>query len=167
MATGSRTGKAARRKRSSGRVPAGRRSPRTNPKGSRAGGGKTTGAQVAAILKKQGPEVRALAQALRAFVRRQVPGVTESINPWGVPTFDDHGDLAYFMVHAGHVTFGFQRGAALKHPQRLLEGTGKSMRHVKIRTLQDLERPGLRELVKAAARLNRNEPREGMMVRKQ
>jgi len=166
VATGSRTGKAARRKRSSDHVPAGRPSPRAKPKGSRTGGGKTTGAQIAAILKKQGPEVRALAQALRAFVRRQVPGVTESINPWGVPTFDYHGDLAYFMVHAAHVTFGFQRGAALKDPQRLLEGTGKSMRHVKIRTLEDLERPGMRELVKAAARLNRKEPLPGTMARK-
>jgi len=167
LATATRAKTAASRKRSSGRVPAGRRSPRAKPKGSRAGGGKTTAAQIAAILKNQGPEVRALAQALRAFVRRQVPGVTESINPWGVPTFDDHGDLAYFMVHAGHVTFGFQRGAALKDPQRLLEGTGKSMRHVKIRTREDLKRPGLRELVKAAARLNREEPQEGMMGRKQ
>ena len=167
MATGSRAKKTASRKRPFDRVPVGRNVPRAKPKPSGAGSGKTTRAQIAAILKKQAPEVRSLAQALRAFVRKQVPGVTESINPWGVPTFDYHGELAYFMVHAAHVTFGFQRGAALKDPRRLLEGTGKSMRHVKIRTLEDLERPGMQELVKAAARLNRKEPQEGMMGRKQ
>lgn len=101
-----------------------------------------------------------------AFVRKQVPGVTESINPWGIPTFSYHGELAYFMVHAAHVTFGFHRGAALPDPQDLLEGTGKSMRHVKIRTLEDLERLGMQELVKAAAKLNRKEPLAAKMGRK-
>ncbi len=132
----------------------------------RAATGKTTSAQIAAILKKKDPELRAVAQALRTFVRRQVPGVTESINPWGIPTFDYHGPLAYFMVRAEHITFGFHRGAALRDPRRLLEGTGKSLCHVKLRTVEDLDRPGLRELLKTAARLNRKEPAEGMMARK-
>lgn len=126
----------------------------------RAGSGKrkSARAQIAGILKKKDPVLRSLAQGLRNFVHRQVPGVTESINPWGVPTFDYHGPLAYFMVHAGHITFGFHRGATLEDPRGLLEGTGKSLRHVKLRPRDDLERPGLRELVKAAARLNRKEP---------
>ena len=64
------------------------------------------------------------------------------INPWGIPTFDYHGPLAYFMVHAGHITFGFHRGAILEDPQGLLEGTGKALRHVKLRKQEDLERPG-------------------------
>lgn len=165
MATRGRTEKTAGRKRSSGHAPAGRSLPRAKAKGTGTGSGKTTGARIVRILKTRGPEVRALAQALRAFVRRQVPGVIESINPWGIPTFNYHGELAYFMVHAAHVTFGFQRGAALPDPQGLLEGTGKSMRHVKIRTLEDLERPGLRELVKSAARLNREESQQGMKGR--
>lgn len=161
MATRSRTKKTAGRKKSSGHAPAGRSFPRAKGKGS----GTTTRARIGRIPEPRGPAVRALAQALRAFVRRQVPGVTESINPWGIPTFHYHGELAYFMVHAAHVTFGFHRGAALPDPQGLLEGTGKSMRHVKIRTPADLERPALRELVNAAAKLNREEPQQGMKGR--
>lgn len=163
MAIRSRTRKTAGRKRSSGHAPAGRGLPRA--KGTGSGSGKTTSARIGRVLKTRGPAVRAIAQALRAFVRRQVPGVTESINPWGIPTFGYHGEMAYFMVHAAHVTFGFHRGAALPDPQDLLEGTGKSMRHVKIRTLKDLARAGMRELVKAAARLNREEPQQGMKGR--
>lgn len=128
----------------------------------RAGRRKSDRAQISGLLKRKDPLLRSLAQGLRTFVHRQVPGVTESINPWGIPTFDYHGPLAYFMVHARHITFGFHRGATLEDRQGLLEGTGKSLRHIKLRTREDLERPGLRELVKAAARLNRKEPLAGM-----
>jgi hypothetical protein len=44
----------------------------------------------------------------------------------------------------------------------LLEGTGKNIRHVKLRTVADLEQKGLPWLVLAAARLNGIEPMKGM-----
>lgn len=123
-------------------------------------------AEIARILGEKGPNLRGLAGALRTLVRKLVPGVRETINPWGIPTFDYHGPMAYFMVHAGHITFGFHRGASLADPERLLEGTGKSLRHVKLRTLDDLRRPALKALVKDAARLNRKEPQKRMAQNK-
>jgi hypothetical protein len=46
---------------------------------------------------------------------------------------------------------GFYRGVELADPARLLEGTGKKMRHKKIRTLADVANPALHDLVVAAA----------------
>src|SRR5579875_332133 len=45
------------------------------------------------------------------------------------------GDVpfAYVNVFRSHVNVGFFRGASLADPAHLLEGTGKSMRHVKLR----------------------------------
>lgn len=123
-------------------------------------------AEIARILGKKGPNLRGLAGALRTLVRKLVPGVRETINPWGIPAFDYHGPMAYFMVHAGHITFGFQRGVSLADPERLLEGNGKSLRHVKLRTLDDLRRPALKALIKDAARLNRKEPQKRMAQNK-
>ena len=41
--------------------------------------------------------------------------------------------FGYVNVFTSHVNVGFFRGAALPDPARLLEGTGKLMRHVKLR----------------------------------
>jgi len=48
----------------------------------------------------------------------------------------------------------------------LLEGTGKSLRHVKLREVEDLKRPELRKLIGKALKLNKREPTEGMGQRR-
>jgi hypothetical protein len=53
---------------------------------------------------------------------------------------------------AKHVVFGFYYGGELPDPHGLLEGTGAKMRHVKLHTPEDLRRPGLAELIAAAAK---------------
>ena len=70
--------------------------------------------------------------------------------------------MCFFMVAKNHVTFGFLRGASLPDPAKLLEGTGKNLRHVKLPTPEHLRTPALKKLIKAAARLNKKEPMEGM-----
>lgn len=123
---------------------------------------KSATTETTALLRKKPPAMGALAKGIRALVKKTAPGMTESINPWGIPTFESNGPMAYIIVHAKHITFGFHRGAGLKDPQDLLEGTGKSMRHVKMRNLADLRRPGLSQLIRDAARLNKKQPIKGM-----
>ena len=65
------------------------------------------------------------------------------------------------MVGKNHVTFGFHFGTSLQDPERLLEGTGKNIRHVKLRALEDVKRKGLKEMVEAAARFE-GKPMRGM-----
>lgn len=62
------------------------------------------------------------------------------------------GDAAFAYVNAftAHVNVGFFRGAELADPQRLLEGSGKFMRHVKLRTEPDARAAALRNLIDAA-----------------
>ena len=126
----------------------------------------TSSAQITALLQNKPSAMGALGKGIRALVKKTVPSMRESINPWGIPTFESNGPMAYFIVHAKHITFGFHRGAALKDSQDLLEGTGKSMRHVKMRSLEDLRRPGLSQLIRDAARLNKKQPMKGMARRK-
>ena len=58
--------------------------------------------------------------------------------------------VLYAMPHAAHVNLGLFRGAALPDPEGLPEGTGKALRHVKLRGPAELDRPGLRALLEAA-----------------
>ena len=60
--------------------------------------------------------------------------------------------FAYTSVHATHVNVGFYRGAELPDPAGLLQGTGKRMRHVKLRLAGDVDAAALRELIAAAYR---------------
>ena len=62
------------------------------------------------------------------------------------------GDAAFAYVNAfkAHVNVGFFRGAEIADPQRLLEGTGKFMRHVKLRPESDVNATALRKLIETA-----------------
>jgi uncharacterized protein YdeI (YjbR/CyaY-like superfamily) len=64
------------------------------------------------------------------------------------------GDAAFGYVNAfrAHVNVGFFHGAMLDDPAGLLEGTGKRMRHVKLRWAQQLNADALSELIAAAYR---------------
>jgi len=53
-------------------------------------------------------------------------------------------------VNQTGVKLGLVGGAHLSDPKKLLRGTGKSGRHVVIKTPEDLETPGLRQLIRAA-----------------
>lgn len=57
---------------------------------------------------------------------------------------------AYILPYATWVNLGFYKGAELPDPDALLEGTGARMRHVKIRSLVEAQRPAVRALVAAA-----------------
>jgi hypothetical protein len=105
-----------------------------------------------------------VAKAVRALVKKAVKGVEEYVNPWKIPSFDSNGPLCCFMVGKEHVTFAFMRGAALPDPEKLLEGTGKGVRHVKLRRVADVKNPGVKKLIAEAAKLNKRDPASGMMV---
>ena len=62
------------------------------------------------------------------------------------------GDAAFGYVNAfkAHVNVGFFRGAELSDPSSLLEGTGKFMRHVKLRPERELDANALMKLIEKA-----------------
>jgi hypothetical protein len=62
------------------------------------------------------------------------------------------GDAAFGYVNAftAHVNVGFFLGAHLADPAGLLEGTGKNMRHVKLRPGSEIDRQALAGLIQAA-----------------
>ena len=58
--------------------------------------------------------------------------------------------FGYVNVFTSHVNVGFFHGAALPDPARLLQGTGKFMRHVKLRTETPTSAAALTRLIDAA-----------------
>ena len=62
------------------------------------------------------------------------------------------GDAAFAYVDAftAHVNVGFFLGAEIADPKGLLEGTGKFMRHVKLRPGRDVDATALLKLIETA-----------------
>ena len=58
--------------------------------------------------------------------------------------------FGYVNVFRSHVNVGFFQGAALPDPAGLLQGTGKRMRHVKLRPETAANDAALRRLIDAA-----------------
>jgi hypothetical protein len=58
--------------------------------------------------------------------------------------------FAYVGVYKAHVNVGFFLGAHLRDPKRLLLGSGKRMRHVKVKPGEVLDSAALSALIEAA-----------------
>ena len=62
------------------------------------------------------------------------------------------GEAAFGYVNAftAHVNVGFFRGAEIADPARLLEGTGRFMRHVKLGPEREIDAGALTRLIETA-----------------
>lgn len=105
---------------------------------------------IAAWMKDHPGELGALARQWFEVMRRCGDDVREVLHD-GHPTACV-GDAGFGYVNAftAHANVGFFRGAELPDPHGLLEGSGKFMRHVKLRPGQDLDAPVLAQLIEAA-----------------
>jgi hypothetical protein len=119
-----------------------------------------------AYVRDDNPALQKVVRGLRNLVKAAVPETKITVNSWGIPTFEAKDPFCFYMVGKHHVTFGFHYGTSLEDPEGLLEGTGKNLRHVKLRALEDLEKKGLKEIVLAAAQLEGRPPMKGMSGRK-
>ena len=81
-----------------------------------------------------------------------------------MPAFDSNGPLCCFVLGKEHVTLAFLRGAALPDPEKLLEGKARFVRNIRLRSMVEVKRPGVKKLIAEAASLNRKDPPSGMMV---
>ena len=91
---------------------------------------------------------RAIAEQLRQLVGVAAPTLTETIK-WGNPTYVGNDNVCYLASGRDYVSLGFFRATSLADPSGLLEGTGKSMRHVKVHSAE-LQREALGALVREA-----------------
>jgi hypothetical protein len=89
-------------------------------------------------------------QTIRQLIHETVPHVTEEFK-WGRPIFRTNKDFAYLKSAKAYVTLGFFSFQKLNDPDNLLEGTGKDMRHIKLKTLNDINHTLLTEWFKAAS----------------
>ncbi len=117
-----------------------------------------------AVLAASSPDTLALAHAVRNLIFDVLPETVEVVWPkqgsvgWGIGPRKFSEQFAYFLPFKKHVTLGFYYGGELADPAGLLGSGGRqvsgrlSMRSLKIARVEDVTRPELRALVRAAVR---------------
>ncbi len=112
--------------------------------------------QLLGYLEAYDRSISDLALALREIILEEAPDASESIYQvytvavWFGFTGKMKDMFCYITTHRNHVNLGFPHGATLPDPNRLLEGEGKAMRHIKFASERDLDRPFVRRYIQAA-----------------
>jgi len=103
-----------------------------------------------AWLKNHAGELGAIARHWFAVMRRCGDEVREVLHDGCPVACLGDAPFAYVNVFASHVNVGFFHGAALPDPNHLLQGTGKFMRHVKLKPGTATNSAALSSLIDAA-----------------
>jgi uncharacterized protein YdhG (YjbR/CyaY superfamily) len=109
-------------------------------------------------LSKASSQARNLANGLRKLICQVMPAVVEV--PWprmrmasyGVGSKKQSEHFCYISAQKNDANLGFYYGAELPDPEELLQGSGKLLRHVKVREQKAIANPALRRLLRIASR---------------
>jgi hypothetical protein len=125
--------------------------------------------QLAGFLAKFDPKVAALIRSCRKELRRQLPSAVELVYDnynffvIGYASTDRASDCIVSLAAAANgVGLSFYYGARLKDPDRLLQGTGKQNRYIRLPNASVLRAPAVESLIRAAADNGKTQlPRSG------
>ena len=119
------------------------------------------------FLKPYDREIQDLALRLRALVLEEMAPCYENIYDAysavaiGYGTSDRLRDgIFHIAVYSQHVNLGFNDGATLDDPKGILEGAGNRIRHITVKTPEDIRRPEIRAYIRRARKKALSEARK-------
>ena len=123
--------------------------------------------QLTEFLKPYDPAVRRLALGLRQLVLEELAPCHENIYDaysavaigYG-PTDRLRDGICHIAVYGQHVNLGFNFGVSLPDPDGILEGAGNQIRHIKVRSNEDLARQALRSYLRRACQVALDDARK-------
>ena len=121
-------------------------------------------AQLASFFANYEPAIVELGKALRAKLRARLPGLFEIVYVYDSqnalvisysPTERGYEGLCSLTLYPDRVNLYFGQGALLSKsdPNKLLQGRGKTVRHVVLGTVADFDRAEIEVLMAAALKL--------------
>jgi hypothetical protein len=115
---------------------------------------------LAGFIAKYTPAMAKEGRAALVRMRKLLPGAVQMVyDNWNGlvigfgPTARASDAVVSILLLPDHVTLCFIQDAPnLPDPERLLQGSGKVVRHIKLSSARDLDSPPIRALIKAAVR---------------
>lgn len=100
--------------------------------------------KVTEYIKKQISPHKEICWKLREIISNTFPDIIEEMK-YGVPYY---GNKYYIVALKTHVNLGFSITGLTKEEIALFEGSGKTTRHIKIKTLEEIEEKEIIKLLK-------------------
>jgi len=114
-------------------------------------------AQLDGFIAKFSPEIAAQTHALLKKMRARMPGAVEMVydNYYALvigfcPVEQASEVIMSIAVYPDHISLCFFAGDRLPDPEKLLKGSGKIARHIRLEGAETLGRPAVKALMKAA-----------------
>ena len=116
-------------------------------------------AQLDELLSGSSHEMAAVARELRAVVAEALPDGTEQVDfgnrLLAIGRSMKMRDLLFAIIpHSAHVNLQLADGVDLPNPDGLIEGTGKRIRHIKVRSVQAARSAPVRAAIDAQIAVN-------------
>jgi len=93
----------------------------------------------------------AVLNVLRKLIHDTVPNVSEEIK-WNMPVFNNGKDFAYLRFAKKHITLGFYNIDKIQDPDNFLEGEGNTLKHIKIKSKDEVKPKIITEWLKQITR---------------
>ena len=102
-------------------------------------------------IKKQKSPQKEICQKLREIILKTVPDINEEMRV-GVPCYghtkEDICGKYYIAALKDHVNLGFSLKGLSNDEIKLFEGTGKTMKHIKVYSLKEMDEKKIIKLIK-------------------
>lgn len=100
-------------------------------------------------------EIKGITEQLRSLVLETSDELTEALK-WGMPNYSYKGLAVYLQPAKHHVNFGIHKGGKIKDKdvKGLFEGSGENMKHIKVRSAEDIDQEYFQMLVKEIMEYN-------------
>jgi hypothetical protein len=100
------------------------------------------------------PDLRPVVAAIRSLMKEFAPEAKEAIS-YGIPMYGLKKPIAWINPTKTGVTFGFRQGAYFEDRYGMLRGVGKHARHVRMKNLDQVNKPALKYYIKQALTLDK------------
>ncbi|MEH7388217.1 DUF1801 domain-containing protein [Bacillus sp. JJ1521] len=100
-------------------------------------------------------DIQHITSELRKIILEASPNLVEEYK-WSMPNYSYNGLVCYLQASKKHVNLGFHKGTELQEMDKnqLLQGSGKGMRHIRIKKMEEIQPDIFTEFIKTAMALN-------------
>lgn len=100
-------------------------------------------------------DIQEITNSLREIILNSSPELIEEYK-WSMPNYSFKGLACYLQASKKHVNLGFHKGNELEEIDvyHLLQGTGKTMRHIRLTKMEDIKLEIFTSLIQSAMELN-------------
>ena len=117
-------------------------------------------AELDAMIARQPPEMQQLTKAVLARLRPRFPGAIEMVYDKAntlvigfCPDERPSNAITSMAVYRKWINLYFFEGDAMSDPEGLLQGSGTMVRHIRITSAGELDRPAVKALISEALKL--------------